>query len=775
MRTKLTAVLLIPAIAFVAVASGQTSLSVRQARGLSELAEQVALGGPVSALVHELQAERDRVVGELAAVAAGPAAQRDRGRIAEARLATRSRLAQTRSAFDDAVAPLRDADGLAPLIADATAALAQLDTVQAGLDQGWLRRRAVADGYTRAVEALLDLLRAPSAAGITGVAESDLRAYQDLAEFKEASAQVRGHAYALANAGRVGLGEAERFADARQARTAALERFRTNASAAQLARFDDAMHQPAGRGSARLEQVVLDQAFAGTVDVDPEQWWSSITTEIELVRGVERVLLVEARERVTARSDREWASTLLVTGVTLLILIGSLLASIGIGRSVVRSLRRLRGEAIDIADIQLPGLLARLRGTTAKELPTVEEVAPVSAGSADEVGEVAEAFTQVHRSAVTLAVEQAMMRHNVNAIFVNLARRSQVLVERQLELLDELERDETEPGQLRSLFRLDHLATRMRRNNESLLVLTGNDMSLPRHRPVPLAAVIVAAVAEIEKYQQVRDGAVPDAHIAGRAVADLVHLLAELLDNATAFSARGSPVTVTGRRVPAPDAILLEVRDRGLGMSAEALAEANALLAEPPHIDVAASERMGLVVVSHLAARRGIRVRLTSDGAGVRASVWLPDALLTGPAADEPPGPTPVARVAGRRVRRAEDVLAAAPDGGAANTWWSGDPISAPPATSVPLPTSVPPRVAPATTSTGGLPVRVPLAQLPEETPGKARGSGAQDGWRADLDPEQVGSVLSQFYRGVRRAESEDGAPPDYARSVSGEPEPGST
>ena len=184
----------------------------------------------------------------------------------------------------------------------------------------------------------------------------------------------------------------------------------------------------------------------------------------------------------------------------------------------------------------------------------------------DEIGEVAEAFVAVHRSAVSVAVEQAPMRRTVNAMFVNLARRSQVLVERQLELLDELEREESDPDQLDNLFKLDHLAARMRRNDDSLLVLAGSESTRRWSDPVALPAVVLAAVAEIEHYPRVRHEAIDPVHVVGHAVGDLVHLLAELLENATVFSPPHTPVQVTARGGERVGAII-EISDDGLGMS----------------------------------------------------------------------------------------------------------------------------------------------------------------------------------------------------------------
>ena len=286
-------------------------------------------------------------------------------------------------------------------------------------------------------------------------------------------------------------------------------------------------------------------------------------------------------------------------------------------------------------------------------------MAPAAVRSLDEIGEVAEAFVAVHRSAVSVAVEQAVMRRNVNAMFVNLARRSQVLVERQLELLDDLEREESDPDQLDNLFKLDHLAARMRRNDESLLVLAGSESTRRWSRPVALPAVVLAAGR--------RDRAVPAGAARGRR---RLHVVGHAVGRPGAPAARSCWRTrprspgrtrrsqVTARARAAGGAVI-EIADEGLGMTPAALEQANALLAAPPAADVAASERMGLFVVSHLAARHGIQVRLRGGQRG-----WSPGAAAGRAARPERPRPTlarrrrrrmltAAGRPAGRRVRRA--------------------------------------------------------------------------------------------------------------------------
>jgi hypothetical protein len=255
------------------------------------------------------------------------------------------------------------------------------------------------------------------------------------------------------------------------------------------------------------------------------------------------------------------------------------------------------------------------------------EIEPIGVTGADEIGEVARAFDQVHQEAVRLAVHEATLRGNLNATFVNLSRRSQTLVERQLGIIDSLEQAEQDPERLSSVFRLDHLAVRMRRNSENLLVLAGHEEVRKWSKPVSLLDVVRAAISEIEEYERVVANIQPTIHISGRVTSDVVRLIAELLENAATFSPVSTQVLVTGQTV-ASGGVLIEIIDEGLGMADQDLERENWRLDNPPEIDVAASRQMGLFVVGRLAARHGVRVRLRhSQSNGISALVWLPETL----------------------------------------------------------------------------------------------------------------------------------------------------
>ncbi|MFI1355811.1 nitrate- and nitrite sensing domain-containing protein [Streptomyces sp. NPDC020898] len=315
-----------------------------------------------------------------------------------------------------------------------------------------------------------------------------------------------------------------------------------------------------------------------------------------------------------------------VAGVLgLVALLFSLFLSVRIGRALIRDLRQLRLEAHEASGVRLPSVMRRL---SAGEQVDVETEVPRLEYDKNEIGEVGQALNSLQRAAVEAAVKQAELRSGVSEVFVNLARRSQVLLHKQLTLLDTMERRTEDTDELADLFRLDHLTTRMRRHAEGLVILSGAAPSRQWRKPVQLMDVVRAAVAEVEDYERIEVRRLPRMAVTGPAVADLTHLVAELLENATVFSPPHTAVQVLGERVA--NGFTLEIHDRGLGMAAEALLDANLRLAETPEFELSDTDRLGLFVVSRLAQRQNVRVSLQpSPYGGTTAVVFVPDALLT--------------------------------------------------------------------------------------------------------------------------------------------------
>ncbi|MDT0441142.1 nitrate- and nitrite sensing domain-containing protein [Streptomyces sp. DSM 41886] len=392
--------------------------------------------------------------------------------------------------------------------------------------------------------------------------------------------------------------------------------------------------------------------------VTEQSWFTAATAEFDAYRTIERDLVDAALDEAhdiaaTARRDMIVNAAVVLGSLIIAVVLASLMA-----RSMSRNMSRLRGAAFDVAEQRLPAIVDQLSRTRPGDVDT--RVVPIRINSQDEIGEVARAFDQVHREAVRLAAEQALLRGNVNAIFTNLSSRNQGLIERQLSLISELENNEADPEQLEHLFKLDHLATRMRRNGENLLVLAGEE---PEHRwnqPVALVDVMRAAASEVAAYARIELSGVPECDIHGSVVNDLVHLLAELLENATTFSSPQTKVRVTATRLP-DGRIMIEIHDKGIGLTQEDFAEINKRLADPPAVDAAVSRRMGLYVVGRLSERHGIRVQLRPSGeqSGTTSLVMLPERITHGGSAPVPaqaPEEFTVSRIAphGQHITQAD-------------------------------------------------------------------------------------------------------------------------
>ncbi|WP_236045872.1 ATP-binding protein [Streptacidiphilus fuscans] len=356
--------------------------------------------------------------------------------------------------------------------------------------------------------------------------------------------------------------------------------------------------------------------------LNSQDWFQKSGTIMQQM-GLDESFLVQELNNTAATLRSNAATDAYVNaGLIVLVLLVAVLGAGLVARSMVRTLAKLQETAEDVAEHTLPEMVRKLSEADPQDVDVTIE--PIGIDTTDEIGHVARAFDKVHSQAVRLAAEQALLRGNINAMFTNLSRRSQGLIQRQLSMISELESREADPDQLAQLFKLDHLATRMRRNGENLLVLAGEDPGRRWTRPVPLVDVLRAAASEVEQYERIELASVPTADVAGRVVNDLVHLLAELLENATSFSSPQTRVKVTGHALP-DGRVLVEIHDTGIGLSPDDLAEINERLANPPVVDVSVSRRMGLFVVGRLSLRHGIRIQLRpSDSGGTTALVMLP-------------------------------------------------------------------------------------------------------------------------------------------------------
>ena len=446
----------------------------------------------------------------------------------------------------------------------------------------------------------------------------------------------------LIGAAKLGPGQLSAINAAQAQQSADLAQFGLIATSAQRQLYNSALSSAqADHAQAQVQQAITLALDGGSSTEDPSftNAASGSTYLVTSLHRVEQSLMSSIIGQVGGLRDGAITSALLEGFGVLLVLVLALIFTVAVGRSMTRPLARLRSGALEVAGVRLPETVRRMSESGGADTPP--DIEPIDVDSTDEIGQVARAFDQVHQEAVRLAANEAALRGNVNAMFVNLSRRSQSLVERQIRLIDDLEQGEQDSERLANLFQMDHLATRMRRNSENLLVLAGHDLSRRWTEPVALVDVLRAAVSEIEHYERVIPNIQPGISVRGQAVSDVVHLLSELAENATAFSAAETPVKVSGYLLSSGGA-LVDITDQGVGMGAEEMAHANWRLDNPPVVDVAVSRRMGLFVVARLAARHGIRVRLRPGPAGgLTALVWLPDEVITRDNAPSALGPRP--------------------------------------------------------------------------------------------------------------------------------------
>jgi signal transduction histidine kinase len=413
--------------------------------------------------------------------------------------------------------------------------------------------------------------------------------------------------------------------------------------------FDDASGNPPTNAAGKalvvvdqangipIQQVIANQVSEPGLNINQadqqkaqaqlqKAWDAGMGAKLGALQQTENLVAGNIVNRATQLQQSAQSSALAYLIITVIVLLIVLLAAVLVARSLVLPLRRLRAGALDIASVQLPERV-RLLSENPESAGSME-VAPINVPSQDEIGQVARAFDQVHSEAVRLAGEQALLRSSFNAMFVNLSRRSQTLIERLARMIDNLEQNEDDPDRLGSLFSMDHLVTRMRRNSENLLLLAGHENPRKWSESVPLADIARAATSEIEQYNRVTLNIPPGVSVIGQAVSDVVHLLAELVENATIFSPKDTQVHV-GMQELSSGGVLIEVVDKGIGVSEARLTDMNWRLDNPPTIDVSVSRHMGLFAVARLAERHRVRVRLRpAPPQGLSALVWLPDSVI---------------------------------------------------------------------------------------------------------------------------------------------------
>ncbi|WP_214415525.1 sensor histidine kinase [Sphaerisporangium fuscum] len=560
------------------------------------------------------------------------------------RSADQSRLATQRHTTDVSLAKFEAAatsDGLqgalTPAMKTALTALLNdlehLQSIRASVDTRQAGRLATIQAYNRIMDSLFRLYDR-----ITSV--------PDLSIYGQAGAmQGMGHAretIARENALVNGAISSGSLSDDEYAALAEWIADRRFLYAKSMSTLDDELRRPYEEVFAsanykrftEMEQALIREArLAGPLPDSVDRWrpvTDSLSAALDQVNSKASDKLAERTKGVAMGILLRIA---LAGGLGLVAVAASIIISVRFGRRLVRELADLRNSARELADVRLPRVVERLRRGDEVDVDT--EAPQIPEGNSSETADVAHAFGSVQRTAVEAAVGQANLRKGVSQVFLNLARRKQGLLHRQLTLLDAMQRRATEPEALDDLFHLDHLTTRMRRHAESLIILSGAAPGRAWRKPVPVLDVVRAAVAEVEDYTRVRVLPLPNAHLSGTVVADLIHLIAELIENATIFSPPQTTVQVRGDMVA--NGFAVEIEDRGLGLTPEEYDEINARLADPPEFDLADSDRLGLFVVGQLAARHDVSVVLRSSPyGGTTAIVLMPKELVVDPGSAPP-------------------------------------------------------------------------------------------------------------------------------------------
>ncbi|WP_412541653.1 nitrate- and nitrite sensing domain-containing protein [Longispora sp. K20-0274] len=633
MRSKLGLILAVPITAIITL----STISLVDASQRASVADNVnslaRLSGNASDLVHHLQSERTAAVNLLAGLSDVPSytAQHNGTDVAVSDYKlVRNSLGSTGDSVDSKLKPIDDSLGR---LKDLRNEVAPPPKETAGKSIDRISLGAAVFRYDVLIDNLLGFRDTVWQTSDDPNVTDEVRAAAAFSRAKEYAAQEQTVVLGFGQKASPAQFRAYQIATAGQQE--ALREFYNAATPSQRMVVENLVRGPAVQDVERMESQINEAMSISDRPVAPGDWVRATVGKLEQMRAAESRLDELAAEGAKSALNTVNRQVITESALVLATLLLAVVLTLVVARSMVRSLRQLREAAIGVAYEGLPKAVARLRDPEVAGEANPETIAaqlddPLPVRGRDEFGQVAQAFNVVHREAVRIAAEQAVLRANVSTMFVNLARRSQILVDRLIGHLDRLEKGEEDPDRLAALFQLDHLATRMRRNDENLLVLAGADSTRIQRDPAPLGDVLRAAQSEVEHYTRIEFGVIErDIEIAPHAVNDLVHLVAELFDNATAFSPPDTAVVVDARRVG--ERAILQVEDRGIGISAEQLASLNDRLANPPMVDVAVSRMMGLVVVARLGNRHAVRVELQpARERGIIAQVLLPAEVLAG-------------------------------------------------------------------------------------------------------------------------------------------------
>jgi len=616
-RHRLALLLALPTGALVVLAALGTAGQAARYTEAGRTSDRVALAATTEEMVHQLQRERGLTAGLLGGD------ESFRSQLGGQRTAAD----QARQALDRQLAT--DPPGAGP-VRTALSGLSTLAALRGRADTGTASRAEALTFFTDAITGLTSAAFADQGSSGDDRLQASLTTLRALCDATEAAALERGTLNGVLAAGSFRGADYPSFVRITAVKNAALAQVPRTATSARTSSLDAALRTPAAVTVAGMEQQALAGFAAEHLPVRPSDWWRAASGLVDDLHKVQE----EAAQESRARAEELRSAALWSLGRDVALALVAVIGAAGLGvaatRSITRPMAALVTEAGGLADRVLPAAVARIRDAGPEadlaELGTLP--ASPQAGRADELAEVAAALDRVAATALRLAVEQSVLQRNSTESLASLGRRNQALITRQLGFLSSLERGEHDPGVLANLFELDHLATRMRRNAESVLVLAGERSPRRWAQPVGMGDVVRAALGEVEDYRRVVLRQVDESLLDGGAVAEVAHLLAELIDNALAASAPDTDVEIFARATGA--GYLVAVLDHGVGMTEPELERANARLAGHESFLVGRTKLLGHYVVGRLAVRLGARVRLTpSPVHGVTATVLLPGALLT--------------------------------------------------------------------------------------------------------------------------------------------------
>ncbi|MFD0904117.1 sensor histidine kinase, partial [Actinomadura sediminis] len=575
--------------------------------------------GPSDPLLVELQAERRMTVTMLASGRLQPAelkAQRARTDKERAVVIEKALSGSVRRAGTDEMDERLDT---------MVELLRELDRDRRAVDAGAVNRGEAIDAYSDVIESIFHMYEATTSLDDHEFTQ-DLRGQILTNRTWELLSKEDATIAGVLASGQVGPADQAEIAQIIGARRLNFERALVDLETSDAQAWREMRANPHLRAVRGQEDALLMGPRKGyRPRIGAQEWQAAAQPALATMRQT----IQDAGDRLVDRATPIAAGVVLrlalAGGLGLLAVIASIIVSITTARALVRQLERLRNAALELAEQRLPGVVERLGH--GEKVDVAAEAPPLQFGS-DEIGQVGRAFNVVQETAIRTAVEQAELRRGIRDVLLSLARRTQTLVHRQLTMLDTMERRrDIETKELEELFRLDHLATRMRRNAENLIVLSGALPARGWRNPVPMVDVVRAAVGEVEDYTRVTVLPFGPIGLAGRAVGDVTHLLAELIENAVSFSPPDTVVQVGGHLVG--NGFAIDIEDRGLGMTDEKLTEINQRIADPPDFNLQSSVQLGLFVVSKLAERYGLQVMLKRSAyGGTTAVVVIPSELI---------------------------------------------------------------------------------------------------------------------------------------------------